>query len=58
MSKSKDTFPELIAQKILNQIGIAYSTHVKGLPGTPDIVIEEFKIVSTQASLLVLNFID
>lgn len=45
MSKSKNTYPELIAQKILNELGIAYSTHVKGLPGTPDIVIKEFKIV-------------
>ena len=45
MPKSKNTYPELITQKILNELGIAYSKHVKYLPGTPDIVIEEFKIV-------------
>jgi DNA mismatch endonuclease (patch repair protein) len=44
MPKSKNTYPELIAQKIFNELGITYSKHVKDLPGTPDIVIEEFKI--------------
>lgn len=44
MPKSKNTYPELIAQKILNECGITYSKHVKDLPGTPDIVIEDFKI--------------
>ncbi len=45
MPKSKNTYPELIAQKILSELGITYLKHVKDLPGTPDIVIEEFKIV-------------
>ena len=45
MSKSKNTYPELIAQKILDDIGIKYSKHEKKLPGTPDIVIEELRLV-------------
>ena len=45
MSKSKNTYPELIAQKLLDELGIKYSKHVKELPGTPDIVIEDLKLV-------------
>lgn len=45
MSKSKNTYPELIAQKLLDELGIAYSKHEKELPGTPDIVIESLRLV-------------
>jgi len=45
MVKSKNTYPELIAQKLLDEMGIAYSKHVKELPGTPDIVVEDLKLV-------------
>ena len=45
MSKSKNTYPELIAQKLLDELGITYSKHVKELPGTPDIVVEDLKLV-------------
>ena len=44
MYKSKNTYPELIAQKLLDELGITYSKHVKELPGTPDIVIEDLKL--------------
>jgi len=45
MAKSKNTYPELIAQKLLDELGIPFTTHDKGLPGTPDIVVEELKLV-------------
>lgn len=45
MAKSKNTYPELIAQKILDGLGITYTKHVKELPGTPDIVVEDLKLV-------------
>ena len=45
MGKSKNTYPELIAQKILDELEINYSKHAKELPGTPDIVIEDLKLV-------------
>jgi DNA mismatch endonuclease, patch repair protein len=45
MAKSKNTYPELIAQKLLDELGIKYVKHVKELPGTPDIVIENLKLV-------------
>ena len=45
MAKNKNTKPELIAQKLLDELNIQYSTHVKELPGTPDIVIERLKLV-------------
>jgi len=40
MAKSKNTHPELIAQKLLDELNIKYIKHVKELPGTPDIVVE------------------
>lgn len=44
MSKNKNTSPELIAQKLLDDLGVTYSKHVVELPGTPDIVIEDLKL--------------
>lgn len=45
MAKSKNTHPELIAQKLLDELNIKYIKHVKELPGTPDIVVESLKLV-------------
>ncbi len=45
MAKSKNTHPELIAQKLLDELNIKYIKHVKQLPGTPDIVVESLKLV-------------
>lgn len=45
MAKSKNTYPELIAQKLLDELEIPYTTHSKQLPGTPDIVVEKLKLV-------------
>ena len=43
--KSKNTLPELIVKKKLSEIGLSYKCHIKNLDGTPDIVIEKFKII-------------
>jgi len=47
MSKigSKDTKPELIFRKALFIEGYRYRTHVKELPGKPDIVLPKYKTV-------------
>lgn len=36
--RSRDTKPELVVRSALHRIGYRYSLHVKGLPGTPDLV--------------------
>jgi DNA mismatch endonuclease (patch repair protein) len=36
--RSKDTKAELIVRRLLHRAGYRYRVHVKGLPGTPDIV--------------------
>jgi DNA mismatch endonuclease (patch repair protein) len=43
--KSKNTLPELIVKKKLSEIGLSYKCHIKNLDGTPDIVIEKYKII-------------
>jgi DNA mismatch endonuclease (patch repair protein) len=43
--KSKNTSPELIVKKKLSEIGLSYKCHIKNLNGTPDIVIEKYKII-------------
>ena len=42
--KGKDTTPERTICAALEERGIAFSKHVKGLPGRPDIVFHEAKI--------------
>jgi DNA mismatch endonuclease (patch repair protein) len=37
--RSKDTKPELEMARLLSAAGIGFERHVKGLPGTPDFVI-------------------
>lgn len=43
--KRKNTSIELILRKALWHHGIRYRKNLKGLPGTPDIVITKYKIV-------------
>ncbi|OHB44807.1 MAG: hypothetical protein A2Y13_11245 [Planctomycetes bacterium GWC2_45_44] len=41
----KDTSPERRVRKVLRQFGCQFETNVKGLPGTPDIVLFELGII-------------
>lgn len=41
--RSKDTRPELIVRKYLYSRGYRYRKNVKGLPGTPDIVLLKYR---------------
>lgn len=43
--KSNDTKPELLVRKYLWKMGFRYRTHVKSLPGTPDIVLSKIRTV-------------
>ena len=43
--KSKDTRPEWIVRRYLFSRGYRYRKNVKGLPGTPDIVMRKYGIV-------------
>ncbi len=43
--KSKDTKPEWIVRRYLFSRGYRYRKNVKGLPGTPDIVLRKYGIV-------------
>jgi len=41
----KETKPEKIVRKYLFAQGLRYRKHVKRLPGTPDIVLQKYKVV-------------
>lgn len=43
--KSRDTKPEWIVRRYLYSRGYRYRKNVKGLPGTPDIVLRKYGIV-------------
>lgn len=43
--KGKDTKPELIVRRYLYHRGYRYRKNVKGLPGTPDIVLRKYGVV-------------
>ena len=43
--KGRDTKPEMIIRKYLFSKGFRYRTHVKRLPGSPDIVLRKYKTV-------------
>lgn len=43
--KGKDTKPEWIVRRYLYSRGYRYCKNVKGLPGTPDIVLRKYRIV-------------
>ena len=36
--RQKNTAPEAAVQEMLSRLQLAYSTHVRGIPGSPDIV--------------------
>jgi DNA mismatch endonuclease (patch repair protein) len=41
--RSENTTPEIIVRKLLHSLGYRYRLHVRGLPGTPDIVFPSRK---------------
>ena len=41
----KDTAPELTVRSFLHRAGLRFRTHVRELPGTPDIVLPRHKTV-------------
>ena len=43
--RSKDTKPELLVRHYLYHRGYRYRKNVKGLPGTPDIVLKKYRVV-------------
>ncbi len=43
--RSKDTGPEVRIRSSLHRLGYRFRLHVKGMPGTPDIVLPRFKAV-------------
>ena len=43
--RSKDTKPELIVRRYLWSRGYRYRKNVRGLPGTPDIVLRKYRVV-------------
>ena len=42
--RSKDTKPELIVRRYLWKRGYRYRKNVRGLPGTPDIVLRKYRV--------------
>ena len=42
----KNTRPEMLLRSALHRAGLRYRLHVKGLPGTPDIVFPRFRAVA------------
>lgn len=43
--KGKNTKPEMLVRKFLFSKGFRYRTHVKNLPGKPDIVLPKYRTV-------------
>ena len=43
--RSKDTKPELIVRRYLWSRGYRYRKNMRGLPGTPDIVLRKYRVV-------------
>lgn len=43
--RSKDTTPELLLRKALFSKGFRYRLYVKGIPGSPDIVLSKYNAV-------------
>jgi DNA mismatch endonuclease (patch repair protein) len=42
--RSKDTKPEMILRQALHAKGLRYRTHLRGVPGTPDLAFTKAKI--------------
>ena len=43
--KSKNTSTELLVRSFLHRNGFRFRLHVRGLPGTPDIVLPKYKTI-------------
>lgn len=43
--RSKDTKPEIAVRSLLHRSGFRFRLHVKGLPGSPDIVLPKYRAV-------------
>lgn len=43
--KGKNTRPEMMVRRYLHGRGFRYRLHVKGLPGTPDLVLPKYRAV-------------
>jgi DNA mismatch endonuclease (patch repair protein) len=41
--RGKDTKPEMLVRSMLHAAGFRYRVHVRGLPGTPDIVLTKYR---------------
>jgi DNA mismatch endonuclease, patch repair protein len=41
--KSKNTGPELFVRRLVHSLGYRYRLHVRGLPGTPDLVFPRLR---------------
>ena len=40
--RSKDTVPEVLVRKAAHRLGLRFRLHVKGLPGSPDLVFRKW----------------
>ncbi|HVT16141.1 MAG TPA: DNA mismatch endonuclease Vsr [Thermoanaerobaculia bacterium] len=43
--RTKDTLPEMRVRKYLHFAGLRFRVHVRGLPGSPDIVLPRYRTV-------------
>ncbi|MBW8748564.1 MAG: DNA mismatch endonuclease Vsr, partial [Acidobacteria bacterium] len=43
--KASDTKPEMIVRRLVHALGFRYRLHVRGLPGTPDLVFSRLRKV-------------
>jgi len=45
--KGKDTTPEMVVRRLVHGLGYRYRLHVRGLPGTPDLVfVSRWKVIN------------
>ncbi len=42
--RSRNTRPEMVVRSLLHKAGFRFRLHVKGLPGTPDIVLPKYRM--------------
>jgi DNA mismatch endonuclease (patch repair protein) len=43
--KSRNTTPEMVVRRLVHGMGYRYRLHVKGMPGTPDLVFKSRRCV-------------
>lgn len=41
--RSRETKPELLVRRYLHAAGLRFRIHVRGLPGTPDVVLKKYR---------------